>query len=301
MTVDNEVQTVANCKQDKQYTSIFLVLSGSFELIVKYCGLPPSIAGPFHWYTVFLLYREHRVMVYGDRLFLAVRVRARSPSSIEGHTRHEKGNTRQGLRGTRLAALAAESGGTSWPTAQTLRCGRFQQPSLRCVLVLGRCLHLAHVLRTLYSSAVGACLAVFFVMLTRTGVVFFWQLLLFSPRSSQLFWIRLPHHPPRPPVVHCLLMAKQANTGICFNCGSSKHALRACSRPRQKDGSLPHATCFVCKDKGHISAHCKQNANGIYPKGGFCKVRARVSLAICHALVLKAMLVCFVYGALSIM
>ncbi|CAM9615230.1 unnamed protein product [Pylaiella littoralis] len=60
-------------------------------------------------------------------------------------------------------------------------------------------------------------------------------------------------------------------TGICFNCGSSKHALRVCPKPKQRDGSLPHATCFVCKGKGHISAHCKQNANGIYPKGGFCK------------------------------
>lgn len=64
----------------------------------------------------------------------------------------------------------------------------------------------------------------------------------------------------------------QATTGICFNCGSSKHALRVCPKPKQKDGSLPHARCFVCKEKGHISAHCKQNANGVYPKGGFCKV-----------------------------
>eukprot|EP00752_Nemacystus_decipiens_P012008 g10646.t2 len=63
----------------------------------------------------------------------------------------------------------------------------------------------------------------------------------------------------------------KAATGICFNCGSSKHALRVCPEPKQKDGSLPHATCFVCKEKGHISAHCKQNANGVYPKGGFCK------------------------------
>ncbi|CAM9390099.1 unnamed protein product [Ectocarpus sp. 4 AP-2014] len=63
----------------------------------------------------------------------------------------------------------------------------------------------------------------------------------------------------------------KAATGICFNCGSTKHALRVCPAPKQKDGSLPHATCFVCKAKGHISAHCKQNANGVYPKGGFCK------------------------------
>ncbi|CAM9332198.1 unnamed protein product [Laminaria digitata] len=64
---------------------------------------------------------------------------------------------------------------------------------------------------------------------------------------------------------------KKSRMGICFNCGSSKHALRVCPKPKHKDGALPHATCFVCKEKGHISAHCKLNANGIYPKGGFCK------------------------------
>ncbi|CAM9765537.1 unnamed protein product [Discosporangium mesarthrocarpum] len=58
---------------------------------------------------------------------------------------------------------------------------------------------------------------------------------------------------------------------MCFNCGSLKHALRACPHKKGEDGQLPHATCFVCGEKGHISAQCKQNANGIYPKGGSCK------------------------------
>ncbi|CAM9503709.1 unnamed protein product, partial [Choristocarpus tenellus] len=64
--------------------------------------------------------------------------------------------------------------------------------------------------------------------------------------------------------------AKQG-TGICFNCGSKDHALRVCPTKKKQDGSLPHASCFVCGGKGHISAQCKQNANGIYPKGGSCK------------------------------
>lgn len=77
---------------------------------------------------------------------------------------------------------------------------------------------------------------------------------------------------PGPPSLALCCAIGQAATGICFNCGSSKHALRVCPKPRREDGSLPHAKCFVCKEKGHISAHCKQNANGVYPKGGFCKV-----------------------------
>lgn len=61
-------------------------------------------------------------------------------------------------------------------------------------------------------------------------------------------------------------------TLICFNCGSPDHALRACDKKRSKDGSLPFATCFICKEKGHISRDCPNNANGLYPHGGNCHV-----------------------------
>ncbi len=59
---------------------------------------------------------------------------------------------------------------------------------------------------------------------------------------------------------------------ICYNCGSTEHALRACEKPKSKDGTLPFASCFICKQKGHISRDCPSNANGIYAKGGSCHV-----------------------------
>jgi hypothetical protein len=59
---------------------------------------------------------------------------------------------------------------------------------------------------------------------------------------------------------------------ICFNCGEGGHALRHCSKPRRRDGSLPFASCFICKKKGHISKDCPENPNGLYPKGGCCHI-----------------------------
>ena len=59
---------------------------------------------------------------------------------------------------------------------------------------------------------------------------------------------------------------------ICFNCGENGHALRHCSKPRRRDGTLPFASCFICKRKGHISKDCPENPNGLYPKGGCCHI-----------------------------
>jgi hypothetical protein len=59
---------------------------------------------------------------------------------------------------------------------------------------------------------------------------------------------------------------------MCFNCGIAGHALRHCSKPRNRDGSLPFATCFICNRKGHISRDCHENPNGLYPKGGCCHI-----------------------------
>jgi hypothetical protein len=59
---------------------------------------------------------------------------------------------------------------------------------------------------------------------------------------------------------------------ICFNCGSSDHALRACPVPRSEKGVLKYASCFVCKAMGHISRDCPRNLNGLYPQGGCCHI-----------------------------
>lgn len=60
--------------------------------------------------------------------------------------------------------------------------------------------------------------------------------------------------------------------GICFNCGQTDHILKNCPRPRDRNGKLPFAMCFICHRKGHISRDCDQNANGLYPQGGCCHI-----------------------------
>ncbi len=59
---------------------------------------------------------------------------------------------------------------------------------------------------------------------------------------------------------------------ICFNCGCVAHTLKNCPLPRDSTGKLPFAKCFICKESGHISRDCPENANGLYPKGGCCHI-----------------------------
>lgn len=66
--------------------------------------------------------------------------------------------------------------------------------------------------------------------------------------------------------------APQQGQLVCFNCGSTEHALRACEKPSRQDGYLPFASCFLCKEKGHIARDCPNNTHGIYAKGGCCHV-----------------------------
>ena len=61
-------------------------------------------------------------------------------------------------------------------------------------------------------------------------------------------------------------------TGLCFRCGSTEHRLSECRRPAADGGKLPYAVCFVCGQTGHLSRDCSLNPNGVYPKGGACKV-----------------------------
>ncbi|KAK9886067.1 hypothetical protein WA026_014851 [Henosepilachna vigintioctopunctata] len=59
-------------------------------------------------------------------------------------------------------------------------------------------------------------------------------------------------------------------TGICFKCGSSEHTSFACKVVQ--GANYKFATCFICKEQGHISRQCPDNARGLYPKGGCCNV-----------------------------
>lgn len=55
---------------------------------------------------------------------------------------------------------------------------------------------------------------------------------------------------------------------ICYNCGSSEHGLKECTAP---SSNFAHATCFVCKEKGHLAGQCPKNERGVYPNGGSCR------------------------------
>jgi len=79
--------------------------------------------------------------------------------------------------------------------------------------------------------------------------------------------------------------ATKLRSQICYKCGTFEHTLKQCPKltsNEKKVGNsgrldyfsmiLPFATCFICKKKGHLSSQCEQNENGLYVKGGSCKV-----------------------------
>lgn len=75
-------------------------------------------------------------------------------------------------------------------------------------------------------------------------------------------------------------------TPICYKCGKTDHSLNVCPlltkeerNDKMKGGKLnyhkmelPFATCFICKEQGHLSSQCKLNSHGIYIGGsGGCR------------------------------
>lgn len=73
----------------------------------------------------------------------------------------------------------------------------------------------------------------------------------------------------------CPLLSEQnqhetINSGICFKCGSTEHTHFNCKVVRGDEYKF--ATCFICKEQGHISRQCPDNSRGLYPQGGACRV-----------------------------
>ncbi|KAK3932954.1 Zinc finger CCHC domain-containing protein 9 [Frankliniella fusca] len=62
---------------------------------------------------------------------------------------------------------------------------------------------------------------------------------------------------------------------ICYKCGSTEHTHFQCQVKKKKEYSF--ATCFICKEQGHISSQCPDNPRGLYPQGGSCKVCGEVT------------------------
>eukprot|EP00047_Mylnosiga_fluctuans_P012856 m.28120 g.28120 ORF g.28120 m.28120 type:complete len:209 (-) comp4500_c0_seq2:87-713(-) len=61
--------------------------------------------------------------------------------------------------------------------------------------------------------------------------------------------------------------------GICYRCGQSNHTTASCRvRPKPGEPEYPFATCFICKERGHLSKACPDNPRGLYPNGGCCNV-----------------------------
>lgn len=61
-----------------------------------------------------------------------------------------------------------------------------------------------------------------------------------------------------------------AAEGVCFKCGSTEHRQFECKVQRDKE--FRFATCFICKEAGHIARQCPDNPKGLYPNGGCCKL-----------------------------
>ena len=75
----------------------------------------------------------------------------------------------------------------------------------------------------------------------------------------------LPHTDAMLSVIHTSNIPK-SNYNVPFN----YLCLRVMVDVVDITGAYPYATCFVCKEMGHISRDCLSNDNGLYPNGGCC-------------------------------
>nr|GEX19772.1 DNA-binding protein HEXBP [Tanacetum cinerariifolium] len=66
---------------------------------------------------------------------------------------------------------------------------------------------------------------------------------------------------------NCPEKAQWEKHKICLLCRQRGfgHSLATCPQPLE-DGGTKYATCFICKEQGHLSKDCPKNAHGIYPK-----------------------------------
>merc|ERR1711860_295702 len=91
-------------------------------------------------------------------------------------------------------------------------------------------------------------------------------------RSKKLvcFKCRQPGHM----LADCPLAGKddqaRPSSGICFKCGSLEHTSKECKSKRTREDAYNFASCFICKQEGHIAKSCPDNPRGLYPKGGGC-------------------------------
>ncbi|KAJ9070824.1 hypothetical protein DSO57_1003289 [Entomophthora muscae] len=60
-------------------------------------------------------------------------------------------------------------------------------------------------------------------------------------------------------------------TGICYHCESIQHSSKHCTHPNKKKHPFKFATCFHCRQTGHLAGQCPTNERGLYPDGGGCK------------------------------
>lgn len=72
------------------------------------------------------------------------------------------------------------------------------------------------------------------------------------------------------PDLKSVIPGVDAGDGICFKCGSTEHKQFECKVQRDKE--FRFATCFICKEQGHIARQCPDNPKGLYPNGGCCKI-----------------------------